>query len=199
MAGLAHVFDRIHPLRLGLHRLWNLVALVARSRKFRGRGNVEHRVPVHAGIELCRRSRRYGRLDSEADKLAGTRIKRRAIGQTIAAHPYFVVGVRQFGNDEAALIVAHHHFGIFGRKVFRFGDNPYTASAPLGPTTWPPMSCAPISRPAPKTTLELSKTDAPSHPAMIRLTSSPPLRSGWTVKTTSPGILIWLTNTGRFS
>jgi hypothetical protein len=47
-----------------------------------------------------------------------------AVGQAIAAHPYFIIGIGQFGDDEAALIVGHDDLGIFGRQVFRFGDDP---------------------------------------------------------------------------
>ena len=113
-------------LRLALHGLGHLVALVAGAGKLlRGR-NVEHRIPVHARIELGRGSRRRRRRCLEVDLLARTRIRLRRILQAIAANPDLVVRVWQIGNDEATLIVRHDDFCKFGRKILCLGNDPDT-------------------------------------------------------------------------
>lgn len=125
MARLAHVLDRIHPLSLALHGVRHLVALVASSGKFRRRRNIEHRIPIHAGIDLSRCCRRCRRRSLEVEQLAGASVDLRRVLQAIAANPDLVIRIRKIGDDEAALIVGHDDLGIFGRKILCLGNNPH--------------------------------------------------------------------------
>ena len=124
MARLAHVLHGIDELRLALHRLRHLVALGAGAGEFAGRGNVDQRIPVHAGIMLRVGGGGGRRLDLEVDGLARARFDLLAVGQAIAANPDLVVCIRQFRNDEAALIVGDDDLGIFGRQILGLGDDP---------------------------------------------------------------------------
>ena len=125
MAGLAHVLDRIHPLRLGLHGLRHLVAVVAGAWKFARRRNFQQRVPVHAWIQLRRGRRRGGRGSLEVELPARAGVEPRRVLQAVTANPDLVRGIRQFGDHEAALVIGHHDLGISGRQIPGLGNHPH--------------------------------------------------------------------------
>ena len=70
-------------------------------------------------------------LTLKSTSLPRLRLDGGAVGQAIAANPDLVVRVGQFGNDEAALIVCDDDLRIFGRQVFRLGDDPDAGLRPF--------------------------------------------------------------------
>ena len=113
-----------------LDNLADAVSLVAGAGKFAGGGDLEQRIPVDAGIIFRRRGGVRRRDRREIHELAGRALNFRQIDQPITTHPEAVVGLGKIGNDIAAALIGHHHFGKFGGEVGRLRDHP---DAGLGP------------------------------------------------------------------
>ena len=81
------------------------------------------------------------------DGLAGLALHLRRVDQAVTAHPETVVGLRQAGDQVAALIVGDDHLGVARRQVLVSAITHTPASGPFGPVTTPPISVEPMFTP----------------------------------------------------
>ena len=96
-----------------------------------GGRNLEHRIPIDRWIVLrrgCVVRRDHG---GEIELLARIGIDLRRIDQAVAAHPDFIVCLRQIGHDIAALIVSDDHAGKAGRQFLGLRDHPHAGFRPV--------------------------------------------------------------------
>src|ERR1019366_6230526 len=99
----ADAADVLHLLQpVALREFFRNVALAAEL----GRGrNLYHRVPIDGGIIMRRGGVVWRNRCREVERLAGLAIDLWRVDEAIAAHPNFVFGLRQIGNQIAAGIV----------------------------------------------------------------------------------------------
>ncbi len=124
VTGLARVLDRVDPLVLRLDVVRDAVAFFAGAGKLALLGNLQHRIPVHAGVILrglfltgCRHRFQVQFFSGPGGGFWG-------IHKPIASHPHAVFRFRQLGNQEAPLVVGHHDLGESGRQVRGLRDHP---------------------------------------------------------------------------
>ena len=125
----ADAVDIVHLLEpVVLRELRGNSALAA---KVAGGRNLHHRVPVDRRVIMCRvrRARRDHRGEIEMHAGLGAHFRR--IDQAVAAHPDAVIGIRQIGNEIAALVVGNDDARELGRQFGGLGDHPDAGLRPL--------------------------------------------------------------------
>src|SRR5690606_12726361 len=110
----AHV---LHP-----HQVF--IAAIGQVRCLCRSGQGHHRVPVGSGVNAGGGGCVGGGSCSQVDALAGFSCHLGGIGKAVAAHPHFVTGRRQVGNEEPALVIGDDDFREAGGEVGGFGDDP---------------------------------------------------------------------------
>ena len=137
MAGVAAVgLDHVEPLRLALDVGRHAVALRPGAGKLALVRHFQHRIPVDRRIVFRRRGRARRRHGGEVESLAGCGGDFGRVDEAVAAHPDIVIGLRQFGDDVAALVVGHHDLGELGRKVRGLRDHPDAGLRPIRPADY---------------------------------------------------------------
>ena len=93
--------------------------------------DVQHRVPVDCGVILCGGGvvRRWRR--GEIHQLSGSARHLRTVDETVAAHPYVVVRLRQIRDHVAPAIVGDDRLDIPDGQVARLGDDPHACLRPV--------------------------------------------------------------------
>ena len=134
LAGAA--LDDVQPLALALDLLRCGNSLFA--------GTLQHREPVDRRIILRRRRRVRRRHRRQVEQLARRGLHLGRIDEAVAAHPDAVIGLRQIGNDVAALSSVTTILANLRRQVRVSAITQTPASGPLGPVTTPPISASPI-------------------------------------------------------
>ena len=88
-------------------------------------GNFEQGVPVIGRIHLRRQQRIFRREGLQGDA-GGSRPQENRIGihQAVASHPDAELGVRQFRQDEPAIVIGHDDFHEVSRGVIGFRYDP---------------------------------------------------------------------------
>ena len=95
--------------------------------------DLHHRVPVDRRIVFRRRRLVRRRHRGQIELLAGLALHLRRVDEAVAAHPDVVVGLRQIGDDVAALIVGDDDLDVAHRQVARFRDHPDAGLRTLRP------------------------------------------------------------------
>ena len=132
MAGLAGVLERVDPVVLILHDFGDAVALITAAGELALVGNLEERIPVHAGVVFRGRGLTRRRHRRQIDPLARRAFDLRRVDETVSAHPQAIVRLGKIGNDITALIIGDDDLGEFGGKLRCLGDHPDTGLGPLG-------------------------------------------------------------------
>ena len=89
-----------------------------------GGGNLEHRVPVDRGVVVSGRRGRGRSRGGQIDQSSRRGGHLGAVDEAIAARPHGVVGLRQIGHDEPALVVRDNALDVAHLEVARFRDHP---------------------------------------------------------------------------
>ena len=120
-----------------------------------GLRDLHHRVPVDRrvvlrGFRLVRRRHR-----GQIELLAGLALHLRRVDEAVAAHPDVVIGLRQIGDDVAALVVGDDDLDVAHRQIARFRDHPDAGLGTAGAFArrrrcrrcrWPPPERPPAAR-----------------------------------------------------
>jgi hypothetical protein len=127
MAEVAVGLERVDVVVLREHGFSKTVALGAGpgAGKLLCRRRLEERQPVVAGIDLRRLLRGLGRSGGEREfSRTGLGLNRRRVHQAVSPDEDAVIGCRQFGHHESALIVGDDDLDEVGRQVLGLCDDP---------------------------------------------------------------------------